>query len=110
MNGLTSEETLFLRRWRSGSQQCGFTSFNKVNWTPLRDTKKLFETSVASSLSKHKKGADNVSFSISLPHKLIIFIPFFFQTQDKSVRLILIIILRHCYLALDYVSLLVVES
>lgn len=39
MMQLTSEETLFLRRWRSGSQQCGFTSFNKVNWTPLRDTK-----------------------------------------------------------------------
>ena len=39
MMRLTSEETLFLRRWRTGSQQCEFNSFNKVNWTPSRDTK-----------------------------------------------------------------------
>ena len=107
LKGLASEK----RRWGSGSQKCGFTSFN--HWSKL-DTvaryKKLSETYVTSSLSKNKKGVGNVSFSISLPHKLIIFMPLFFQTQDKSVRLVFIIILRHCYLALDHVSFLVVES
>ena len=107
LKGLASEK----RRWGSGSQKCGFTSFN--HWSKL-DTvtryKKLSETYVTSSLSKNKKGVENVSFSISLPHKLIIFMPLWFQTQDKSVHLVFIIILSYCYLALDYVSFLVVES
>ena len=36
--------------------------------------------------------------------------PLFFQTKDKSVRLVFIKISRHRYLALDHVSFLGVES